>query len=165
MKKVHLFCLIILLSAVLPPPSPSQAALQALQADDPGFLDAVLSFFSSDFHSSKQVLGFMKSRAAAARSILDVPGVGLAEKNRRIFIEVNRANRVLQENRRQIPEELYATFKFRIDLARRRVAASDFWLKKKKDPARALAHLRAFRDEVQDTLDTLGRVEWMSGGF
>jgi hypothetical protein len=164
MMRLYKLSLILLASSLLIP-SPAPAALQALSSSDPGFLDSVLSFFYQDLSTSKRVLGFMKSRAIAARAMIDAPKISLTEKNRRIFIEVNRANQVLQDSRRQISEELYTTFKVRIDQARHRAAASDFWLKRKNNPTRALIHLTALRQELEDTLGTIGWIEWASGGF
>jgi hypothetical protein len=164
MKLLHRLSLAILV-LTLSTPLPAPAALQALSTSDPGFIDSIVSFFYQDFDASKRVLAFMKSRAISAKGILAAPKISLTEKNRRLFIEVNRANRVLQESRRQISEELYTTFKARIDQARHRAAASDFWLKRKNQPARAQVHLSALQKELDDTLSTIGWIEWMSGGF
>jgi hypothetical protein len=153
------------LTLALSLPGPAPAALQAMSTSDPGFIDSILSFFYQDFGASKRILAFMKSRAETAKGILATPGISLSEKNRRLFIEVNRANRVLQESRRQISDELYTTFKVRIDQARHRAAASDFWIKRKNQPARAQVHLSALQKELEDTLGTIGWIEWMSGGF
>lgn len=156
---------LILVTATLTFTPPSRAELKALSTSDPGFIDSILSFFYQDFSASKRVLGFMKSRALAAKTILATPKISLTEKNRRLFIEVNRANRVLQDSRRQLSDELYATFKVRIDQARHRAASSDFWIKRKGNPDRAQAHLGAFQKELEETLETIGWIEWMSGGL
>ena len=123
----------------------------------PGFAGPRLSH-------SKSLFAFMKERAVLARAYLRSDQLPIAEKNRRLFMEVNRAGRALEDSRLQLSEWVYDSIKSRILAARKNIRMSQAWLGR-NDRARATRYLASLDSDLDSALNRISWIELATGGF
>ncbi len=125
-------------------------------------MKAIFSFFTHHYTYARQTLSFMKERAESAKKILSSSNMHYSELARQLNIQINRSYDLLQENRPHLSNDLYTTFKARIDRAHHHVMMFNYY-QKKNQREKAITHFRSMESEIEDTLFWIKKLETLTG--